>query len=192
MRKVLLIASDKGELKGFCDKYIKVVCGVGSLMSAATTAMWVEREKPDLVVSVGSAGALNASLEIGNAYSFSSVVTPDQDLSGFHVAKGSTLDEKRTTIGELRSADPNTVLRLSSSSTFTHQSSEWLKSMNVDAADMEAYGVAIACHKQNIPFLCVKLITDYVGDDSSIANVSFNLRNGREKLVELVDSICLK
>ena len=192
MSKILLIASDKGELKGFSDEYIKVVCGVGTLMSATTSAMWIEREKPGLVVSLGCAGAINSSLEIGQAYSFSSIVTPDQDLSRFHVAKGSTFDERRTTIGELRSPLSESGLRISSSCTFTSHSDDWHKIMNVDAVDMEAYGVALACHKQNVPFLCVKLITDYVGDNSTIAKVSFNLRSSRENLIELVDGICLK
>lgn len=192
MRKVLLVASDKGELKGFGDGYIKVVSGVGPIMSAAASALWIEREKPDLVVSIGSAGAINPALEIGEAYSFSSVVTPDQDLSAFHVAKGSTLDERRTTIGEIRTLSLDSGLRLSSSASFTSDTSEFLEKMHVDATDMEAYGVAVACRKMEVEFASVKLITDIVGDKSGVGKVSFNLRRGRERLIELVDSICLK
>ncbi len=186
MRRVLLLASDKGELKGFGDEYLKAITGVGPVMAAATAAMYIERYKPDLVVNVGSAGAVLESLNVGDAYSFSTIVTPDQNLSAFHVKLGSTLDDKRTTVGALSSLDSESGLVLGSSGTFYKTIQGWHKDMSVDSADMEGYGVAVACVKAGVPFLCIKLITDKLGDGSSVGKINFNLRAGRENLIDLV------
>ena len=63
--KVLIIASDKGELKGFSDEYIKVVSGVGPVMAAVAASREIERVKPDCVISLGSAGAILRHINAG-------------------------------------------------------------------------------------------------------------------------------
>ncbi len=184
--KVLLAASDKAELKGFSDDYIKAVTGVGPILAASITMREAMLSKVDVIVSIGSAGAISDKLEIGRAYSFSSVITPDQNLTRFHLALGSTLDKSRATIGELRTGDRKSELVLASSGTFAASANS---SMKADAADMEAYGAAITAYNLSIPFYAVKLITDRVGDSSNIGKVAFNLREGRARLIELVDTL---
>lgn len=184
--RVLLAASDKAELKGFPDEYIKIVTGVGPILSASITMKEAIMNRADLIVSIGSAGAISEKLQIGEAYSFSSVVTSDQNLTRFHLALGSTLDKSRATIGELRTGDRSSGLVLATSGTFASTLNDSLKA---DAADMEAYGAAITAYNLSIPFYAIKLITDRVGDSSSIGKVAFNLREGRLKLIELVDSL---
>ncbi len=103
--KVLLVASDKNELKGFDERYLKAISGVGPIMAAATTAIEIGKNKPDLVISIGSAGGADNFLQIGECYSFSAVITPDQDLTSLHIALGSTLDSNRTTFGKIDTND---------------------------------------------------------------------------------------
>lgn len=184
--RVLLAASDKAELKGFSDDYIKVVTGVGPILSASITMREAILNKADIIVSIGSAGAISDKLIIGEAYSFSSVITPDLDLTKFHLALGSTLDKNRATISEMRCSDRESGLVLLTSGTFASKANDALKA---DAADMEAYGAAISAYNLSIPFYAVKLITDRVGDSSDIGKVAFNLREGRAKLIALVDSL---
>ena len=187
--KVLLVASDKGELKGFNEGYIKVVSGVGPIMAATVAALAIAKEKPDIVVSIGSAGAISEELEVGRAYSFSRIVTPDQNLTSFHVALGSTLDSNRTTFGEIRTKDLQSRFILGSSGSFSKDLQPWHKILSADASDMESYGVGLAAFKTGVPFYAVKLITDRVGDLSTIGKIQFNLRKGRERLISLVSSI---
>ena len=184
--RVLLAASDKAEVKGFSDDYIKTVTGVGPILSASITMREAIINKADVIVSIGSAGAISERLQIGEAYSFSSVVTSDQNLTRFHLALGATLDKSRATIGEMRSGDRSSDLVLATSGTFASAPNAALRA---DAADMEAYGAAITAYNLSIPFYAIKLITDRVGDSSSIGKVSFNLREGRARLIELVDSL---
>lgn len=187
--KVLVIASDKEETKVLDSSYIKAVSGVGPIMAAISTAIAIKEHDPDIVISLGSAGAISPDLSIGEAYSFSSVVTPDQNLTAFHIALGDTLDFNRKPIGRIMTADIDSSLTLGSSGTFNKEIRPWHKRLQVDAADMEAYGVALASRRMDKRFYAIKLITDVLGDGSNIGNVLFNLRSGRDRMIALLDSL---
>ncbi len=183
--KILLVASDKGELKGFDDSYLKAVTGVGPIMAAAVTSKMIYETDPDLVISVGSAGSVKG-LEVGKAYSFSKIVSKDQDLRHFRVSLGKTLDGNRSTVGELESADGKTNLVLATSAAFSSSLSDELVQLNADAADMEAYGVALSSVLYNKPFMAIKLITDIIGDNKGIGEIQFRVRDGRANLIKEV------
>lgn len=185
--KVLVISSDKEEIKGLDSSYIKAVSGVGPIMAAISTAIAIKEHDPDVVISLGSAGAISPDLSIGEAYSFSSVVTPDQDLTAFHIALGDTLDFNRKPIGKIMTDDTTSSLILGSSGTYNKEIRPWHKRLQVDAADMEAYGVALASRRMDKRFYAIKLITDMLGDSSNIGNVLFNLRSGRDRMIALLD-----
>lgn len=187
--RILLSASDKAELKGFSDDYLKVVTGVGPIAAASLSMKAALEFKADAIVSIGSAGAISDSLEIGKAYSFGTVLTPDQNLTKFHLSLGSTLSQNRATIRELRSADCSSSLVLYSSGTFSSSVLEAHKALLADASDMESYGVAMTAHNLNIPFYAIKLITDRVGESAKVGDVSFKLREGRAELIALVESL---
>lgn len=187
--KVLIVASDKGELKGISDEYIKVVSGVGPVMAAVAAAREIEREKPDCVISLGSAGAISRSLKIGEAYSFGKVVCPDQNLTTMHLPLGVTIDKKRSTVGELETRDRASRLILSTSGAFSSEITEAHKTLYADASDMEAYSVGLAAREAGVPFYAIKLMTDYVGDKSTVGDISFNLRDGRAKLISLLEEV---
>lgn len=188
MKKVLVVASDSNELKGLDEGWERCVIGVGPVMAAVHTVMAVEKYKPDVVVSTGSAGSLGR-FKKGDVVSFSSVVTPDQDLSAVHVALGSTLGPDRATVGELFSLDRTSGFVLYSSGRFSSEILPSHRSLKADAADMEAYGVALACRYTGVGFYAVKLITDIVGDKSSVGDVLFSYREGRERLSSLLSSM---
>lgn len=187
--KILVVASDKGELKGLGDEYIKVVSGVGPILAAVAATKAILSEKPDVVVSLGSAGTINRNLKVGNAYSFGKVICPDQNLTAMHLPLGATLGKNRSTICELETRDRASRLLLSTSGKFSSEITKEHEETYADAADMEAYGVALAAYDAGLPFYAIKLITDYVGDKSTVGDISFNLREGRERLKTLLEEV---
>ena len=106
-----------------------------------------------------------------------------------HLPLGVTIDKKRSTVGELETADRASRLILSTSGAFSSEITDAHKTLYADASDMEAYGVALAARESGIPFFAIKLITDYVGDKSTIGDISFNLREGRTKLSSLSEEV---
>ena len=187
--KILVVASDKGELKGLNDGYIKVVSGVGPILAAVATTKAIITEKPDVVVSLGSAGAISRNLKVGSAYSFGKVICPDQNLTAMRLPLGATLGKNRSTICELDTRDRTSRLMLSTSGKFSSEITKEHEEVYADAADMEAYGVALAAMDAGLPFYAFKLITDYVGDKSTVGDISFNLRDGRERLKTLLEEV---
>lgn len=188
MSKVLLVASDSAELKGLDGPWDRCVSGVGPMLSAVHAVMNIIRYESNVVVSVGSAGSLGRFRK-GDVVSFGSVVTPDQDLSAMHLSLGTTIGPDRATMKELYTADRESPYILYSSGRFSSSILPSHTALKADAADMEAYGVALAARYLGIKFYAVKLITDIVGDKSSVGDISFSYRDGRERLRELLSSI---
>ncbi|MGN1164161.1 MAG: hypothetical protein ACI4S4_05050, partial [Candidatus Ornithospirochaeta sp.] len=143
MKKILIVASDKSELRGFGDEYCRVVSGVGPIMSAAAAASEIEKSGAEAVFSVGTCGS-TGRIGRGSVVSFGSVVCPDQNLSAMHLKKGTTIDWTRATLGEIYTSDRTSNLVLLTSGTFSSSITEDFVLLKADCADMEAYGVGIA------------------------------------------------
>ena len=183
MKRVLVVASDKAEIKGLGNDFLTLVSGVGPIMAAARTSGEIIKTKADVVISVGTCGSLGR-IKKGEVVSFSKVVTPDQDLSSMHLSLGATIDWNRSTIKELTTADRLSGLTLLSSGTFTSSYRDVFSSFSPDCVDMEAYGVGVAALSLGIPFYAIKLVSDIVGDHSTVGDISFSMREGRESLFE--------
>ena len=188
--KVLLVASSKAELAPFPSEayghdFVKCVCGVGPVLAAASAAAAIAANHPDAVFSVGSAGSYG-TLRVGDAVSFGSVVSPDNDLTAFHMKRGGTLLPSGATLSSV-TLDGNSAYILSSSGTFASLShSPFGSDIVPDAADMEAYGVAAASLLAAVPCRAVKIITDIIGDGMKLSEYGFRLRELRERLPEKV------
>lgn len=174
--KALIVASSREELKPFNDqRCIKVASGVGLVLAAVETVRAIVEYCPDIVISVGSAGAMNPSYDIGDVLSFSSVSNADHDLSSFHLPRFSTLNKDGSTLGSISLSSVGGAL-LSSSSFASRRVDGY------DASDMEGYAVALAASSFNIRAAAFKLITDIVGEKPYIADYRRILREGRMKL----------
>ena len=154
--RILIAASDKAELSAFPDSYGRVITGVGPVLAAANTSLAISSFRPDVVISVGTAGSAG-SLAVGDIVSFGSVVFPDADLTAYGLKRGTTLLPDHRKLSSI-SLDPSSHYVLSSSSAFASASAA-----GVDAFDMEGYGVAVAALCGSVPCLAVKAITDTAG-----------------------------
>ena len=154
--KMLIAASDKAELAAFSDEYAKVITGIGPVLAAANVAAAISSSRPDVIVSVGTAGS-SGTLGVGDIISFGSVIFPDADLSSYGLEKGATLLPDHRKLSSI-SLDPSSDYVLASSSSFASSPID-----GADGFDMEGYGVAAASFCAGVPCLAVKAITDIVG-----------------------------
>ncbi len=182
--RVLIVASDKAELKAFPDTFEKVASGVGPVLAAASAAYAIAEHLPDVVFSVGSAGSAG-KLSIGECVSFARVVSPDFDLSSYGLEVGSTLMGNRKILSSIE-LDRNSSYVLSSSGSFNTGIS---LPFHYDAADMEAYGVAFAASMRHIPCFAVKVITDVIGEHVDLGEYGYTLRSLRSLLPLKVEEI---
>jgi len=135
--------------------------GIGKVQAALTVEAALLDTKPELVINLGSAGALHH--QIGDILLCTRFI--DRDLK--KVAIPGVCDELDFTAA-LTSAgwfvDYTLGHTVSTGDSFV--TSEADLDTSVDVVDMEAFAIAAACHRHTIPFLSVKFVTDTVGKNS--------------------------
>jgi len=135
--------------------------GVGKVSAALHTYEAVQRLKPTLVVSVGSAGTLHH--QVGDIVVCNHFV--DRDLEKIaHLGVPFELDFSAELVPFDFGAPENGCI--STGDTFQTDHEESSTGRHADVFDMEAFGSAQACKSLCISFMAVKYITDVIGQNS--------------------------
>ena len=86
--------------------------------------------------------------------------------------RGVTPFEAHSTAGAIK-LDSGTDVTLGTGDSFVQDKDSWFNYANVDIVDMEAYGIAKVCKRNNIPFRCFKYVTDFA-DENALENWTTN------------------
>lgn len=152
--------------KFFESEHTVVLCGgIGAEAARRATEAVIALYQPDLVLSVGFAGALDAALKVGEIFSPSRVVDA-RDGSSVEIATG------------------RGVLVSAGAIAGTEQKLRLAESYGAQAVDMEAAAVARGAQTRCVPFMAVKAISDessfampvmdlFVGGDGQFRTLSF-------------------
>lgn len=131
--------------------------GVGPVEAAVNATRILAAAKPDLVVSLGSAGSRR--LEQGAVYQASHVSYRDMDVSPLGFEKGRTpfLDlPVDVPLGFALDGVPSA--RLSTGANIVSGAS--YDGIDADMVDMESFAVARACMTAAVPVICLRGISD--------------------------------
>ena len=189
--KVLLVASSLPELEGITCPHTHVV-GVGKLQAALHAYRAIESEKPDLVVCVGTARALDPSLHIGDIVTATSVWQHDVDLTRFGLLAGELPNGRGGVVGEI-ACNPFPGLpagRCASGDVFVtrpYQESHPQLSGSL-FCDMESYGVAYAAKELDTDIMVVRSISDDSCGHRAKRSPEF-IRKANEQLDHLLSHI---
>lgn len=158
-------------------KCILVRCGVGKVNAARTTQLLIDNFDVDCVINVGSAGAINSFLNIGDVVIGKHVVQHDFDITAFGHSKGyitgigdyiqcdETLVKKFTeTINNFAKRDYNIKLGVVATGDI-FCTEPWMKDkinakFNADVVDMECAAIAQVCYLDSIPFIVIRSVSD--------------------------------
>ncbi|MBU6140088.1 MAG: adenine phosphoribosyltransferase [Proteobacteria bacterium] len=162
---ILIVMALESECQGYFAKENVIYTGVGKTNASYALMKAINKKKPKLVLNLGSAGS--AVFNKGELINCIGFIQRDMDASGLGFKKYVTpFDEGDEQI--LRYGD--TINGLKQGICGTGDSFD--TSANKDAAynlvDMESYALAKICKAEEIPFLCIKYITD--GADGGAAN----------------------
>ncbi|MGV4966016.1 5'-methylthioadenosine/S-adenosylhomocysteine nucleosidase [Priestia aryabhattai] len=160
--------------------------GIGKVNAALSTAILLEKFKPDYVINTGSAGGFHPELNVGDAVISTEVRHHDVDVTVFNYEYGQVpnlpaafkADDKLVRLAEesaLEVTDMKIVKGLiATGDSFMNDPVrvEFVRSKFPDlyAAEMEAAAVAQVCYQFGVPFVILRALSDIAGKES---NVSF-------------------
>ena len=160
--------------------------GIGKVNAALSTAILLEKFKPDYVINTGSAGGFHPELNVGDAVISTEVRHHDVDVTVFNYEYGQVpnlpaafkADDKLVHLAEesaLEVTDMKIVKGLiATGDSFMNDPVrvEFVRSKfpALYAAEMEAAAVAQVCYQFGVPFVILRALSDIAGKES---NVSF-------------------
>ena len=156
---------------------ILVKCGIGKVNAARVTQILIDNYKIEYVVNIGSAGALNPSLEIGDIVVANKLIQHDFDITAFGHTKGYITgvgdyiycDDKLVT--DIKKAFSNIDLKeckivdgiIASGDIFCTNvlmKEKIYSKFNADCVEMEGAAIAQVCYLDNVPFVVIRSISD--------------------------------
>ncbi|ROH99770.1 5'-methylthioadenosine/S-adenosylhomocysteine nucleosidase family protein [Chryseobacterium daecheongense] len=156
---VFALESEAG--KAFDEKN-KLITGIGKVNAAIELTKEIHTRKPKLIVNLGSAGSKNFSK--GEVVCCTKFIQRDMDVRGlgFHLYETPLsgippILEYGLKMNNLKEG----ICGSGDSFEMNHAETDY------NIVDMEAYPLALIAKKENIPFLCLKYISDDAGSDAA-------------------------
>ncbi|MDG6790783.1 5'-methylthioadenosine/S-adenosylhomocysteine nucleosidase [Glaesserella parasuis] len=174
--------------------------GIGKTAAAMGTALLLQLAKPEMVINTGSAGGLDANLNVGDIVISTEVRHHDVDVTAFGYEKGQLpanpaafmANEQlaQIAIKETEKAGFNAVSGLICSGDLFVNGSDMIARIrndfpSVKAVEMEAASIAQVCHAFQVPFVVVRAISDVADKESHLSFDEF-LPLAAEKSSEIV------
>lgn len=164
---------------------ILVKCGVGKVNAARVTQILIDSFFIEYIINVGSAGALNPLLNIGDIIIGEKVIQHDFDITAFGHPKGYITD-----VGDIIESEKYLVQKfmkivnaldykrykvkkgiIASGDIFCtdiKMKEKIYQKFNAECVEMEGAAIAQVCHLDNIPFLIIRSISDSPNENNTI------------------------
>ncbi|WP_425419291.1 5'-methylthioadenosine/S-adenosylhomocysteine nucleosidase [Oricola indica] len=167
-------------------RFEPLICGVGPVEAAVNLARALAAGKPDVVVSLGSAGS--RSLEQAEVFQVASVSYRDMDASPLGFEKGKTPFLDLPVELELpHRIEGLPAVRLSTGGNIV--SGAAYDGIDADMVDMETFALLRACMGYYIPLIGLRGVSDGAGDLHHYDDWTQYLHVIDEKLADAVDRV---
>ncbi|MGD6876497.1 5'-methylthioadenosine/S-adenosylhomocysteine nucleosidase [Bacillus infantis] len=159
--------------------------GIGKVNAAMSSAILLERFKPDYIINTGSAGGFNPELNVGDVVISTEVRHHDVDVTAFGYEYGQVpqlpaafeADQDLIRIAEdcaSEISDIQTVRGLiatGDSFMSDHERVEAIRTKFTDlqAVEMEAAAIAQVSHQFGTPFVVIRSLSDIAGKESDVS-----------------------
>jgi len=160
------------------DKNVVLVeAGVGKVNAARVTQIMIDNFHTETIINVGSAGALNPLLNIGDIVIGEKLIQHDFDITAFGHDKGYI-----TGVGDYISSDSQLIEKIKNSinnisneeykikvgiiasgdifCTAVEMKDKIYAKFNADCVEMEGAAIAQVCYLDKIPFIIIRSISD--------------------------------
>ena len=187
-RVLYVMAVDAEYGRHLAKLFVPLMIGVGPVEAAINLAYHLAKidEKPDLVVSLGSAGS--AKLPQAEVFQVSSVSYRDMDVSPLGFEKGVTPFLDLPKVVELPISVPG-IAAASLSTGANIVSGKTYASIEADMVDMETYACLRACQLAGVPLLGIRGISDGASELQHVGDWTQYLHIIDEKLAGAVERL---
>lgn len=162
--------------------------GIGKVAAASATTAMINEFKPELIVNTGSAGALDATLKIGDEVIGTKVAYFDVDVTVFGYEFGQLpnqplyFEADNKVVDDFKAiTDVKTGLIVSGDQFVQEQAKKKILSHFPKAlvAEMEAAAVAQVSQQYKTPFIILRGVSDLANGDSGIVFDDYVIEAGR-------------
>lgn len=160
MTKPLVVFALEQESQGIFSDHDVLYTGIGKVNAAFRLMRRIHQNRPTAIINLGTAG--RAVHKAGSILHVTRFIQRDMDVSPLGFQKWETPFSGEPVIleyGHTISHYPSAVCGTGDSFDISHDGKDY------DLVDMEAFALARVCKEENIPFLCLKYISD--GADGS-------------------------
>ena len=187
-RVLYVMAVDAEYGRHLAKLFVPLMIGVGPVEAAINLAYYLAKidEKPDLVVSLGSAGS--AKLPQAEVFQVSSVSYRDMDVSPLGFEKGVTPFLDLPKVVKLPISVPG-IATASLSTGANIVSGRSYASIEADMVDMETYACLRACQLVGVPLLGMRGISDGASELRHVGDWTQYLHIIDEKLADAVEQL---
>ena len=168
------------------DKEIVLVeAGVGKVNAARATQIMIDNFEIDAIINVGSAGATNEQLNIGDIVIGKKLIQHDFDITAFGHPKGYI-----SNVGEYVESDERLIKKIEKAISDIKENDFKIKigtivsgdifcteikmkekvrtKFNADAIEMEGAAIAQVCKLDKVPFIIIRSISDNPNGNNNI------------------------
>ncbi|SEM31069.1 adenosylhomocysteine nucleosidase [Mesobacillus persicus] len=172
-----------GTLEG--TEVVLLRSGIGKVNAAMSTAILLERFKPDYVINTGSAGGLNPDLNVGDVVISTDVRHHDVDVTAFGYEYGQVpqlpaafeADASLVSVAESCAKEIEDIqvvkglITTGDSFISKPEQADFIKSKftNLQAVEMEAAAIAQVAYQFGTPFVIIRSLSDIAGKESDIS-----------------------
>jgi adenosylhomocysteine nucleosidase len=172
-------------------RFAPLMCGVGPVeaaveVTAALASLVCANRRPDLVVSLGSAGSRR--LEQAAVFQATAVSYRDMDASALGFARGATPFLDLPAVVSLPHRIPG-IAEATLSTGANVISGAAYEAIEADMVDMETYAVLRACQRFGAPLIALRGISDGAADLRHVGDWTEYLHVIDEKLADAVDRL---
>lgn len=164
---------------------ILVKSGIGKVNAARVTQIMIDKFNVKKVINVGSAGALNSELNIGDIVIADNLIQHDFDITAFNHKKGYITDvgdyiksdiklinELKNVIEKLKLEKYKIVIGTIASGdifcTDIKMKEKIYNKFNAQCVEMEGAAIAQVCYMDDVPFVVLRSISDSPNGNNAI------------------------
>lgn len=195
----------KGQIEN--KEVVLTLSGIGKVNATISTTLLIHEFKPELILNTGSAGALDASLNIGDVLIGTEATYHDADATAFGYELGQipnmpvayAADDDLTTLAQSVVEQQNLTGKLGlivSGDSFIGEASQKAQIKQnfpqAMAVEMEATAIAQTCYQFNTPFIIARAVSDLANGEANVTFeefVSTAAQSSSEMVLQMLKSL---